>query len=141
MTYVSPSDAPRFSWKCSYQGSIWFQAWDHTGVYEIELRCRAEDYERKCYNGDDADWQRNVVAMIGVARRAYLADREIPTSTLQAFNAWRLAEHEKHMTELRGNPERYGTDFSDIKPPALARAAAVYQDGWIITGEANHVAS
>ncbi len=132
MTYQSPSERPRFKWKCSYQGSVWYDVWDETGMYEIELRRRADDYERKCYNGDDADWQRNVVDMIGVLRRAYSIDQEIPASTLFAFNAWIITEHEKHVAELKAQPERYG-DVSDIQRPVLPHAAARYENGWHIT--------
>ena len=134
MTYLSPIEAPRFKWKCSYQGSVWYEVWDHTGIYEIELRRSADDYERKFYNGDDADWQRNVVAMIGVLRRASGGiDQEVPAQTLRAFNEWLTSEHEKHIAEMKAQPNRYGTDFSDIMPPTLAKAAAVYRDGWHVT--------
>jgi hypothetical protein len=133
MAYVSPSDSPRFKWQCSYQGCTWFNVWDHTGMYEIEFRQRADAYERTCYNGDDADWQRNVVAMIGVVRRSHDSATPIPDSTFRAFNTWRAAEHEKHLSDMRSQPQRYGTDFSDIKAPMLARAAAIYRDGWHIT--------
>ena len=137
MTYQSPAEVPRFKFHCSYQGSTWFDVWDATGMYQIELRRSADDYERKFYNGDDADWQRNIVAMIGVMRGASGSiEREIPADTLRAFNAWRQAEHDEHLAQMRAQPERYGTDLSDIKPPLLAHAAAVYRDGWQITATA-----
>ena len=136
-TYQSPSEAPRFKWKCSYQGTVWYEVRDSSGMYGLELRRRADDYERKRYNGDDADWQRNVVDMIGVLRREYDSQREVPAATLHAFNAWIIGEHGAHMAKLRADPQRYGTDFSAIVPPTLARAAARYQvgTGWIITAQ------
>jgi len=133
MTYQSPAECPRFKWKCSYQGSVWYDVWDHTGMYEIELRRRADDYERKCYNGDDTEWQRNVVSMIGVIHRAYSSDIEVPALTLHAFNAWLIAEHEKHIAELKAQPERYGNYWREIAKPMLPHAAARYDKGWQIT--------
>lgn len=127
----------RFKWHCSYQGSVWFEVWDETGKYELELRRSAEDYERKFYNGDDADWQRNVVNMIGVLRRSHNIDREVPSATLQAFNAWRKAEHDTWIAQMIAQPHRYGDPKtwqpSFGQPPTPARAAARYENGWIIT--------
>jgi hypothetical protein len=129
-------DEPHFRWTCSYQGSVWYTVDDATGRYGLELRRRADDYERKCYNGDDADWQRNIVAMIGVLRREHDIAKPIPDATFHSFNAWLIAEHAKHMAHLRAHPERYGTDFSDIQKPTLAHAAARYDGGWHITARA-----
>ena len=135
-----PVDGPKFKWRCSYQGSIWFDVWDETGMYELELRRSAEDYERKCYNGDDADWQRNVVDMIGVLRRSHGSDQEVPPATLQAFNAWRKAEHDAQIAKMTAEPKLYGDPKSFGKyAPTPAHAAARWQQTgylqgrWIIT--------
>lgn len=127
---------PRFKWACSYQGCVWFKVLDDTGDYEIEMRRAAEDYERKCYNGDDADWQRNVVAMIGVLRRSHSLDKEVPAATFAAFNAWRMKEHADYVAKIAAAPERYGVDYKP-EPPMLAHAAARYENGWIITASAS----
>lgn len=139
-----PIDRPKFKWRCSYQGKIWYDCWDETGMYELELRRSADDYERKFYNGNDDEWQRNNVAMIGVLRRSHNIDQPVPDSTFQAFNEWLESEFNSHMAHMKANPQRYGdvTDYEGKYRPKPARAAARwiqtgYMEGhWIITAQA-----
>lgn len=134
---------PHFEWTCSYQNTVSYKVHDDTGSYEIEerrpfgLACD-EAYCRRTYNGDSEQFDREVVGAIGTVHRKYSGD-VIPPATLEAFNAWRLAEHEKAKAKLRAAPDRYGSEDGPngwaniIKAPAVVKRA-VWRTGtgWII---------
>lgn len=127
---------PRFRWTCSYQGTTWFEVSDETGTYELELRRAAEPYELAGANGDDC--RRDMLASIGLLRTSRCGDRarlfEVSRATLDAFNAWRLAEHREHMARLDAQPDRYGFIAANDplrQPPLVAwRGFYVIGPGW-----------
>ncbi|TJW14416.1 MAG: hypothetical protein E5W82_10595 [Mesorhizobium sp.] len=119
---------------CSYMGCVWFEVRDQTGSYKAELRVALGDYERSILNYDPDGIRKHVENAIGLLTRC-VADNagEIPAATVAAFNAWRLAEHERHMAHLRANPERYGTEFSEpwFQPPLPVSAGRwTRESGW-----------
>ena len=105
-----------FRWKCSYQGSTWYEVRDHTGTYEAEFRRSAPDCELARPTGDDC--RRDILAAVGILRRASgwsAGDArlfEVPASTVAAFNRWRDAERAEHRARIKAAPEKYGT----VKP-------------------------
>ena len=127
---------PRFKWTCSYQGTTWFYVTDETGAtYELALRRDAPDYELAGANGDDC--RRDILASVGLLRRSYTSTGrhgEVTRETLDAFNAWRLAEHLAHVAQLDSQPERYGVIPADDPlraPPLVAwRGFYVIGEGW-----------
>jgi hypothetical protein len=125
---------PTFKWRCSYQGTVWYDVCDHTGTYEAEFRHRADEYECVGYNGDP----RELVDAIGIFRRSHILSSndeklfEVPQSTVDAFNAWRIAERAKHVAEIKSQPHRYGEiDESDpfLFPPILPARQGHYVMG------------
>ena len=105
---------PRFRWTCSYMGRQEFEVIDETGIYRVETRYEASDYERGISSYDDQGWQRAVVGAIGLLHRYHgRLDQPIPQSTVDAFDAWRLAEHEAFVKLLRDHPEKYGANADD----------------------------
>jgi hypothetical protein len=132
------SMTPTFKWTCSYQGTIWYQVTDHTGTYEAQFRRCAEQYECEGYNGDAA---RDLVAAIGIFCRSHSLPNsnerlfEVPQSTVDAFNAWRIAERARHVAEIKSQPHRYReVDESDplLFPPILSARQGYYVigEGW-----------
>jgi len=127
---------PRFRWTCSYQGSIWYNCTEPTGeLYELCLRREAPDYELAGANGDDC--RRDILASVGLLRRSYTGTGrhgEVSRATLDAFNRWRLAEHEKRLAQMEAQPHRYGVIAPDDplrKPPLVAwRGFYVIGQGW-----------
>jgi hypothetical protein len=128
---------PRFRWRCSCRGLVWYSVTDHTGTYEVELRRGVLDYERRDYNGTAEEFARDVVASVGLLRRAYRSDLPIPAETVAAFNAWRAAEHAAQITQLDRSPERYGViaPTDPIRTPPMVAVGARYEvgTGWIRT--------
>jgi hypothetical protein len=49
-----------------------------------------------------------VVSSINVLHRSHWSNREIPASTVAAFNEWRQVERDKLFAEMAADPERYG---------------------------------
>lgn len=122
---------PRFTWICSYMGTQEFEVRDRTGIYYVETRYEASDYERKISTYDDAAWEREVVAAIGLLRRKYDGSKPVPEETVEAFNAWRAKRYADDLAVLRANPQKYGDEASIqemiasglLKPPMVVRGA------------------
>jgi len=118
---------PTFKRRSAYLGSVWFDVTDSTGSYTAELRQRLDSYEWSILNGDA--YRQQCLQEIGILHRehcASLADTSfaIPAETVAAFNAWRLAEHNRHIATLDSAPDRYGFigPADPIrKPPMVAR--------------------
>lgn len=124
---------PTFRWTCSYMGCIWFAVYDETGHYEAVLRRELGDYERSIAAPSAIP---DMEAAVGLLVRNSFPSRGIPSATVDAFNAWRLAEHAKTLAALRAQPHRYGEIPDDdpiAQPPAIARAGGRYEAGagWI----------
>jgi hypothetical protein len=129
---------PRFRWTCSYMGRQEFEVIDETGTYRVETRYEASDYQRGISSYDDQGWQREVVDAIGLLYRYHgRLDQPIPQSTVDAFNAWRLAEHQAFVKLLRDHPDKYGTNAADgVEPPMVVRGARyVVGTGWVVNEE------
>ena len=128
---------PRFKWTCSYRGSQWFDVTDETGTYEVELRHTIIEDDRSIYNGSDAEWDREVVCSLNVLHRSHWSNREIPASTVAAFNEWRQAERDQVFAEMAAEPQRYGDPSTFTKyfePITPARGGRyVIGTGWVIT--------
>lgn len=127
---------PRFRWTCSYQGCVSYEVTDATGTYEAELRREVSDYELAHANGDDV--RQEMRSAVGILRRSHsiavsMTERtsEVPAETVAAFNAWRLAEHEKLLASLRSQPHRYGTipDDDPLAQPPEPAARGRYVNG------------
>jgi hypothetical protein len=115
-----------------------FEVIDETGIYRVETRYEASDYERGIASYDDQGWQREVVGAIGLLYPYHgRLDQPIPQSTVDAFNAWRLAEHEAFVKLLRDHPDKYGTNAADaVEPPMVVRGARyVIGTGWVVNEE------
>jgi hypothetical protein len=129
----------RFRWTCSYMGEVDYEV---TGgpvqTARLRLRTEASDYEKSIFNHAAGDWEREVVGSIGLLRS--LTSRfTISQQVVDAFNAWRQAEHEALVKMIRDNPHKYG-ELVDGDPllvaPVPARGAH-YQvgTGWIVLPE------
>src|ERR1041385_8740413 len=85
--------------------------WRVSGAGEItrlETRYEATDYQRSISSLTDLEWQHDVIASIGLLHVASSSSRAIPQDLVDEFNAWRLAEYERHRAHIDANPERYG---------------------------------
>lgn len=118
-----------FAWKCSYRHSVWFEIHDASGRYEAELIRKPTPYADSQYNGNAAEYARDVEASAGILRRSVCdAAGEIAAETIAAFNAWRAAEHAAQIAHMRAHPERYGTDFES--DPWFQAPAPVMAGRW-----------
>jgi len=113
---------PRFSFACSYLNCVWYKVTDETGTYEAEIRLSLCDYERNIYNGD---YDSECGPLIGFLRANC---REIPFSTVLAFNDWQAAKVKAACSEMDSNPDRYGIIPANdpLRTPIQARGAAKY---------------
>ena len=109
-----------FKFESAYMGVAEYTVNGDGQPYRVSVRSEAGDYERSISTYDDAGWQRDVVSAIGLLT----ASRPIPCAVVRAFNAWRLAEWEKHMAIMRSQPERYGSVQEAMfqRPPVLRGA-------------------
>lgn len=120
--------APSFRWTCGFMGRTTWIVSDHSGTFEVEHRHTTCGYERSIHNGDDGDFQRTVVAMLGTILRH--DGRPLDQRTVDAFNAHKASEHARQIAQLRADPERYGPILdSDHPAPALVRGF-YYLDGY-----------
>jgi len=109
-----------FKWQSSYMGTVDYMVTDSTGTFRAELRHQLGDYERSQLNYDADGIAKHVESTIGLLVRCVCDNRgEILPETIAAFNAWRTSEHERQMSFMRANPERYGTEFNEpwFQPP------------------------
>lgn len=143
-TRLGPSALPeriQFRWVSSYQGCTHFEVSGDGTPYRVVLRWQASAYERSKFNGNDDEWQVEVVATVGLLRRAHDTHKPMSFQVVSAFNAWRAAEHARLVREIREQPERYGLLSHDdpllIPPPPVSGAHYEGARGWIIDVEAS----
>lgn len=126
----------RFRWTCSYMGTVEYEVIGDGPSYRVEIRRSVCDYQRKIYNGDEAEWQRDVVAAIDLLRRRTFSERPIPADVTAAFNVWLQANHAEQVCQIKAAPERYGelaTDDPILAAPRQAKGAHyVIGQGWIL---------
>lgn len=124
---------PRFAWKVSFADYVEFEVTDESGTYRVEMRQRPPSaYWLQHANGDDV--RRDMHADLGLLRLSHGFPFEVSRATLDAFNAWRLAEHEDHIRQMEARPDRYGVIAADDplrQPPLVAwRGFYVSGQGW-----------
>lgn len=126
-----------FEWTCSYMDTVEYRVFGDGAPYLASVRRAASDYEYSIYNHKSplADWERDVVAAIGLLHRS---DSRFPIAqpVVEAFNAWLIAKHEAFVKMLRDDPHKYGTLADDdplLVPPKPVRGA-FYQvgTGWVV---------
>jgi hypothetical protein len=124
----------RFESISSYRGCWDYRVYGDGEPYRISERRRADSYERSNFNGGEAEWQRQVVAAIGLLYRA--DGRPVLQRVVHAFNAWRAAEDAKTVKEILAKPECYGVlspEDPRLAPPIAARGAQYeFGKGWIL---------
>ena len=124
----------RFDFISSYRGCWDYLVHGDGEPYRISERRRADSDERSIFNGSEAEWQRQVVAAVGLLYRA--DGRPISQGVVHAFNAWRAAEDAKDVAEILSKPERYGIHSREdprLAPPIAARGAQYeFGKGWIL---------
>ena len=125
---------PIFSRKSAYMGCRFYKVSDSTGNYEIEERYELGDYERSIMN-PCVDIDREILAMIGFVRRSY-SQGAIPGETIEAFNVWRLAQHNTAIAKMDAQPDRYDLAADDpirIPPPVVRGAMWTPEAGFVAT--------
>jgi len=123
-----------FRWTCSYGDEVNYQVYGDGQPYEATVRWEASDYFRSIWNGDEASWQAQCVAAIGLIRGRTC--EPMSQDVVDAFNAWRAHEHARGIAELKANPGKYGVidENDDLhKPPPVVRGAYWGDGKWIIT--------
>jgi hypothetical protein len=123
----------RFEFVLTYLGYCIYEVYGDGPSYRIQLRQRADAYERSIFAGTDAEWQRDIVAAIGLLHRC--DGQPISQPVVDAFNDWRAARHASDVAHLRAHPERYGS-LSESDPvlvaPAPVRGARyLVGTGWV----------
>jgi hypothetical protein len=127
-----------------------FTVSDETGTYEVSMvRSKPSAYELSIANGETV--QRDLLASVGILRRAHCSDAdlaawrldksapcfELPQGTVDAFNAWRAAEHAADIASMEAQRERYGVILANDTcrtPPMIAKRGHYRAGiGWIVT--------
>lgn len=129
----------RFRRMIAFMGVVEYEVTDATGTYRAEIRHSYTDYELSIANGDDV--RRQIKEEVGILRRHSCASRtdhsfEMPAATIEAFNAWRLAEHLAFIAHLDASPQRYGIIAADDPlraPPMIAKRGRFERGRWLVT--------
>lgn len=131
--YTTPAGANGylFAWTCAYLNRSWFTVATPAGERgTLELRTRLCEYEASIYNGGRDAYLREQEPLVGVLRFEHSSDRPMPPALVEAFNAWRIADHEGSLAYMRARPERYGAEdewnAEMYVPPPLARDGGHY---------------
>jgi hypothetical protein len=117
-----------------YRGVGQYKCYDDRGAYELEVRESYDPYEGGNWNYTPAEFERDVVGSVGFLHTR--SGARICQETVDAFNAWRLAEHQKQMAKLDADPKRYGIIAAEDPwrtPPAIVQGG-YWRDGWHAIG-------
>jgi hypothetical protein len=131
LIFVKKDDAmtsPRFSFRCSYMGQVWYDVIDQTGKYEMHIRWETSAYELSIWN-PAGDYERDAVRLVDWA---VAGGRRIPTETLLAWNAARRAQSAEANARFDADPGRYGVVPADdpLRSPSLiVKGCAYWADG------------
>lgn len=138
----------RFRWTCSYAGCVTFMVYGEGEPFEVEVRRRAVELERRRLTGGDAAFVENI-AKIGLLQRRSWSQRGVSPELVEAFNRWHAGEHAAMVKKFRDNPDRYGVIADD--DPLLAPPCPVYggayigsgrldepAPGWLVNGSNRH---
>lgn len=103
-----------FAFKCSYQNEVEYEVIGHPFVKRIEAysECRFGllDYQRAHYNGDNAEFERTMVARQGGVliryvdkpywdTKTYWNDHRFPQDLYSAFVQWLKDQHAQYLVE------------------------------------------
>src|SRR5215468_8113638 len=98
----------RFAWSCSYRGTVDYKCYGLSdrfgGACQLELRHDANLFPADLYNGTADEYRRDIVASVGVLHFHNDSSRPMPAELVDAFNAWRMAEHAALVAKLRADP-------------------------------------
>lgn len=130
-----------FRLKCCYRGEADYELAGN----RLSIQERAESYQQAGYNGTEAEYQRDVIGRLGILWQHGSIETPVDAETVEAFNAWRQAEHEKHKAQILAHPEKYeitDPNHEYFKPPIKA-VRGFYQvgTGWIKTDEQTAIAA
>jgi hypothetical protein len=134
---MSGSTAYRFRWISSFMDCVDYEVFGDGEKYRVEVRRGTTEYEREHYAGSEERWQREVIPTINGIRRCGRPTLAIPDAVVDAFNAWRQAEHEEVLASIESNPERYGvlTPDDPLRAPPVAVRGLVLnaENGWSVS--------
>ena len=134
------TDQFRFEFISSYMGERDYRVHGDGEPYRIRERWQANSYERSIFNGGDAEWQRDVVAAIGLIQRG---GEPISQAVVDAFSAWRAAKHAKDIDYICAHPERYGNISRDdplwVAPTVVRGAHYEVGEGWIVNADSSAI--
>ena len=126
----------RFAWVGSGMGWVSWHVFGDGERYEVETWAPSPlsvDYFRGNVAADV--WKREFEGCRGKLKRAHYSTRPIAQGVVDAFNAWRLAQHREWIAKILGDPERYGKIAADdpilVKPAKLEGARYVVGHGWV----------
>lgn len=125
----------RFSWECSGLGESTFRVAGAGEVQRLRVRYEATDYQKSISSYSNHDWQREVVAAVGLLVSEYPHGRPISEELAAAFNAWRLEEYNRTRADILAQFDRYGVtaeEYSEkISPPPLTVRGAQAESHWV----------
>jgi hypothetical protein len=138
----------RFRWVSSYLNIVDYDVYGDGSPYRIETRRAINrfnyDYQRSIFNGTEAEWQRDVIGAIDLLFRSHHTEQALPQTVVDAFNAWRAAEHAQQIAHIKAHPEKYGDlDENDPlfeAPPVVRGAQYVISTGWVVSETAQAAA-
>ncbi|HTI81787.1 MAG TPA: hypothetical protein VL614_15165 [Acetobacteraceae bacterium] len=102
-----------FRWDSSGLGEAYYTVFGAGELSTLRVRYEATEYQRSISSYSDADWERDVVGAIGLLTASA---QPVPQDVVDAFNAWRLAEYNRHRAQIDAQPERYGVVDWDNDP-------------------------
>lgn len=126
----------RFSWRCSYRRSIFFDVIPANGArFEVELLTAYDPSDAATYNGGPGAYDREVKPRVGFLRLPH--DSAYGADLASALNAWRRESHAAQLKTMRAAPDRYGDvdaltgPGQLLAPPEPALGVAKWSpDGW-----------
>lgn len=123
-----------FRWTCGWFGGTEYEVHGDGPAYRVEVRNDASEELRRHLGYKDETWFGEILPSIGLLRRSHRADQPLKPEVVEAFNAWRRAEYDRWMAEIKANPDKYGTldDNPMWAPPAEVRGGHfVVGTGWM----------
>lgn len=91
---TNPSSPYRFHWKVSGMGETEWEVWGDGPMYRIEARYDAGEYFRSIYNGSSEEYDREVVASVGILRLCHSTEI-MKKAVFDAFIASEKDAHER----------------------------------------------
>ncbi len=73
------------AWKVSYMQAVDYMVYGDGVPYRVEVQWGADSYFRSIYNGDEDQWQREIVASVGILCTA--SHEMVKPEVLEAFRA------------------------------------------------------